>query len=88
MKVAVEISYYPLQPDYEAPILAFIRRLRAQEGITVFTNQLSTQLSGDYDLVMDTLQAAMKESLANGPTASFVIKVLNADIEPGREVVI
>lgn len=83
MQVAVDISYYPLQPDYEAPIKAFIRNLKLHPGIIVATNPLSTQISGDYDTVMNAVQLEMKKSLENGPVASFVLKVLNVAIEPG-----
>ncbi len=88
MQVAVEISYYTLTPDYEKPILDFIRQLRSVVGIEVATNQLSTQVAGDYDLVMNSLQAAMKACLAEGPVANFVLKVLNVEIKPGEEVVV
>lgn len=84
MTVAVEISYYPLQPNYEAPIKAFIHNLRAHPGLKVATNPLSTQVCGDYDTVMTAIQDEMKKSLENGPVASFVFKVLNVSIEPGK----
>ncbi len=86
MQVAVEISYYPLQADYSETILDFIKSLKQEKGIQVATNQLSTQISGNYDLVMQQLQKAMKLSLEEGPTASFVLKILNVAITPGQAV--
>ena len=86
MQVAVEISYYPLTPDYVAPIVAFIQDLKKTEGLKIATNQMSTQIAGDYDLVMNSLQAAMKKCLADGPKASMVLKILNVEIEPGKAV--
>ncbi|MEM9835503.1 MAG: YkoF family thiamine/hydroxymethylpyrimidine-binding protein [Bacteroidota bacterium] len=86
MQVAVEISYYPLLADYEPPIIAFIEGLKTHPGLTVATNQLSTQVSGDYDEVMSAIQSEIKKSLQNGPKASFVLKVLNVDIEPGQVI--
>ena len=65
MQVAVEISYYPLTPDYVAPIVAFIQDLKKTEGLKIATNQMSTQIAGEYDLVMSSLQAAMKKCLTD-----------------------
>lgn len=86
MQVAVDISYYPLTDNYEPSIKEFIRQLKQHPGLTVATNPLTTQISGDYDVVMNAIQAEIKRSLLNGPVASFVLKVLNVDIEPGRVV--
>lgn len=86
MQVAIEISYYPLTPDYEIPIIDFIKGLKSNPDLKVVTNQLSTQISGDYDVAMSAIQAEMKKSLATGPKAAFVMKILNVEIEPGQEV--
>ncbi len=87
MKVAVEISMYPLSQNYEPPIIAFIQALRQVEGLQVATNELSTQVAGDYDLVMDSIRNTMKGAFEQPGTCSFVLKVLNVDISPGTEVV-
>ncbi len=86
MEVAVDISMYPLVAEYEAPIIDFIKRLRSHTDIAVATNQLSTQVSGPYDVVMHAIQQEMKTSLSAGPVCSFVLKVLNVAIEPGKAV--
>ncbi|MEM7575137.1 MAG: hypothetical protein AAF433_19685 [Bacteroidota bacterium] len=86
MQVAVEISYYPLTPEYERPIITFIQDLKQTEGLRIATNQLSTHIAGEYDLVMNSLQAAMKRCMADGPKGSFVLKVLNVEIEPGKTI--
>ena len=77
---------YPLRADYETPIVNFIRRLRAQPGVRVHTNQLSTQLTGEYATVMAALQTAMEPELAGMTSVSFVLKILNVGIEPGQAV--
>lgn len=84
MHTSVDISLYPLRADYLQPIITFIQRLQGTAGLTVATNPLSTQVSGDYDLVMDTLKEAMRDSLAHGTTCAFVLKVLNVAVEPGE----
>ena len=86
MPTSAELSLYPLAPDYKDHIVAFIRRLREEEGITVATNELSTQVTGEYDAVMAALTAAMRPTLAGEVPCSFVVKLLNVGIEPGRAV--
>ena len=73
--VAAELSLYPLTPDYEPVILDFIRLLRAQPGISVATNGLSTQLTGEYSDVMNALTVAMEPTMAGSVTCSFVVKL-------------
>ena len=61
MNVSVELTLSPLQDDFEAPIIAFIKTLRAS-GLTVLENPLSTQVYGPYDQVMELLNSAVKEA--------------------------
>jgi len=70
---------YPLKPYYEGPILDFIDRLRAEKGLRVEVNDMSTQLFGEYDLIMDTLKREVKESFQQGNKVSMVLKILNTD---------
>ncbi|MEL7249993.1 MAG: thiamine-binding protein [Bacteroidota bacterium] len=86
MQVAVEISMYPLTEQFEPPIIRFIQQLKEEAGIQVYTNELSTQVAGEYDLVMDTVQAAIKASFGGSQKCSFVLKVLNIEMQPGRSV--
>ncbi len=85
MQVSVDLSLYPLTADYEAPIIAFIRRLQDYD-IEVATNPLTTQLTGEYDTVMHALTEAMRPTLAAAESCSFVIKILNVAIEPGNNL--
>ena len=80
MKTTVELSKYPLNADYEPPILDFIGRLNAHENITVKTNATSTHVVGDYDEVMNILQKEIKASFEKYGKAIFVMKVLNGDL--------
>lgn len=86
MTTSAELSLYPLTPNYEDTIIGFIHQLRAQPGITVATNGLSTQLTGDYEAVMAALTEAMRPTITSEITCSFVIKVLNVGITPGESV--
>lgn len=80
MKVAVEISLYPLNQQYESPILDFISRLNGHKSLKVQTNNMSTQIEGDYDEVMDILKKELKTSMEMGGVTIGVLKILNQAI--------
>ena len=80
MKATVEISNYPLNADYEPPIIDFIERLKKMEGLTIQVNATSTHVSGDYTLVMDTLKKEIQTSFERYGKMIFVMKVLNGDL--------
>jgi uncharacterized protein YqgV (UPF0045/DUF77 family) len=88
MQVAIDISLYPLRADYEAPIIAFIKDLKSDHRIKVATNELSTQVVGDYDVVFPVVQECIRSSFTTGGTQAFVLKVLNVEIEGGKTVAI
>jgi uncharacterized protein YqgV (UPF0045/DUF77 family) len=76
MKIAVEISMYPLSPDYLPAIQAFIDRVKANGSLDVLVNTMSTQILGELDEVFSTLQREMRASFESGPRAVFVTKFL------------
>ncbi len=78
MEISVELSLTPLQDDFEAPIIDFIKRLRAS-GLTVLENPLSTQVFGDYDKVMALLQTEIKESFNALDHVVLAMKVVKSD---------
>ncbi len=80
MKISVEISLYPLHQQYEAPILDFIHRLNQHAGLKVRTNNMSTQIEGEYERVMDVLKNELKESLEKEEVTIGVLKILNQAI--------
>jgi uncharacterized protein YqgV (UPF0045/DUF77 family) len=82
MKLSVEISKYPLNQDYIPFIQDFIDRLNAHEGLKVITNTMSTQVFGDYDLVMSVLNQEIKKSYETFGKAIFVCKFINGDLSP------
>jgi len=84
MRITVDISLYPLDSDYLPPIKDFIRRLRKFEGLELVTNQLSTQVRGEFDRVTEALDACMKESMNSGRKMVFVTRYLNSDLDIGR----
>ncbi|MFT6448722.1 MAG: hypothetical protein ACJAW8_001073 [Oleispira sp.] len=82
MELSVEISKYPLSEDYIPAIKDFIERLQATEGLSVVGNTMSTQVFGDYDLVMDTLKNEMRRSYEQFGKAIFVCKFIGANLDP------
>jgi len=84
MDITVDISMYPLDADYKPAIRDFIRRLRTYAGLTLVTNQLSTQVSGDFDAVSTAVNACMRESMAGQQRVVFVARYLNAALDIGR----
>ena len=82
MKVAVDISLYPLDADFIPPIKDVIDRLNAHENLEVWTNAMSTQLVGDYDDVMDALRKELGTTFEQLPKAVFVMKMFNNPGQP------
>ncbi len=77
MRVAVDISLYPLADDFIPPIQDVIERLNAISSIEVLTNAMSTQIRGEYDEVMAALNQEIKKTFEQCPKAVFAIKILN-----------
>ncbi len=79
MKLVVDISLYPLNEKYIAPIKAFIDRLNEDTGLETSTSAASTIISGDYEHVMSVLNKEMKRTYMETGQAVFVCKFLNGD---------
>ena len=80
MTASLDISMYPLQENYKKPILDFIDRLRQYEELDVQANNLSTQVFGDYDRLLEILREEMKKSLEEEPAVVMVLKIVNMDV--------
>ncbi|NNC78429.1 MAG: hypothetical protein HKN77_10730 [Woeseiaceae bacterium] len=77
MKVAVDISLYPLDADFIPPIKDVIDRLNSYDDIEVWTNAMSTQLFGEFDVVLDALKQEIGTTFERLPKAVFAIRILN-----------
>jgi uncharacterized protein YqgV (UPF0045/DUF77 family) len=80
MKVAVDISLYPLTENFIPPIQDVIERLNRHDKIEVSTNPMSTQIRGEYDDVMAALQTEIRQTFEAVPKAVFAIRILNNPI--------
>jgi uncharacterized protein YqgV (UPF0045/DUF77 family) len=77
MRVAVDISLYPLSEDWLEPIKDVIARLNAWESLDVTTNPMSTQIRGEYGEVMRALTKEIGTTFDRTPKAVFAIRILN-----------
>ena len=80
MKVAVDISLYPLDTEIIPPILDVIERLKSHDDVYVVTNSMSTQIRGEYEDVMAVLHKEIGTTFEQLPKAVFAIKILNNPI--------
>jgi uncharacterized protein YqgV (UPF0045/DUF77 family) len=83
MRITAEISLYPLAEGFVHDIREFILKLREQPGIEVRTNQVSTQIRGEFAAVTGAVNQCMADSMAQPGTRIFVVKYLNADLDIG-----
>jgi uncharacterized protein YqgV (UPF0045/DUF77 family) len=81
MRVAVDISLYPLDENFIPPIDNVIERLNSYSSIEVTTNPMSTQLRGEYDDVMAALHKEIGATFEDLPKAVFAIKILNNPLD-------
>ena len=76
MRIAVDISLYPLAGDYVPPIKRFIEAIGEHPGLSFEYNSLSTQVSGEIDAVFDALRAEIGRTFEGSARAVFVMKML------------
>ena len=60
MNLTAELSLYPFSADYLPPIKAFIAFLNEVEGLHVETHATCTIISGEDQLVLDTLRDGLR----------------------------
>lgn len=76
MEISVDISMYPLQREFEAPILAFIDMLEKEKHVEVVRNELSTQVHGEYKTIIALLEKEMFSVFQDIPDSVFVLKLV------------
>ena len=81
MLCSVEISMYPLKEDYKPSIITFIKNLRKYPLIKLNTNGMSTQVFGEYTMVMNAVNTEMEKTFLNKNSVVFNLKVINSYLE-------
>jgi uncharacterized protein YqgV (UPF0045/DUF77 family) len=84
MNITAEMSLYPLRDGPVPEIIRFIRELREQPDIEIVSNQLSTQLRGEFEAVTGAINRCMRQVMQAPNTVVLVVKYLNVDLEIGR----
>jgi uncharacterized protein YqgV (UPF0045/DUF77 family) len=85
MRIVADLSLYPLKDGPVPEIIRFIKDIREQEGIEIVTNQLSTQLRGEFEAVTGAINRCMRAVMAaSSNTVVLVVKYLNVDLEIAR----
>lgn len=78
MQISIELTFSPLQDDFEQHIINFIKKLRAS-GLTVLENPLSTQVFGDYEAVMAVLHTEIKAAFMLMDKGLMYMKIVKSD---------
>ena len=78
MNISVELTFSPLQDDFEQHIINFIKQLRGS-GLTVLENPLSTQVYGPYDEVMKVLNTEIKTAFELMDRGLLYMKLVKSD---------
>ena len=72
---------YPLNQEYGTPILQFIERLKSYKELEIRSNTMSTQIFGEYGMVMDTIKEEMKSAFLTKDAIVMVMKFVNQDLK-------
>jgi len=83
MKIVADLSLYPLKDGPVPNIIEFIKDMQKQEGIEIVTNQLSSQLRGDFEAVTGAINHCMRKTMQAPNTVVLVVKYLNIDVDLG-----
>jgi uncharacterized protein YqgV (UPF0045/DUF77 family) len=81
MEITAELSMYPLDAEYKPPIIDFIMDLCQQPGIEIVTNQLSTQLCGEFEAVTGAINRCMHNAMQAERRVIFTVKYLNVALD-------
>jgi uncharacterized protein YqgV (UPF0045/DUF77 family) len=81
MIISIDISMYPLTKSFKAPILAFIHSLQEHPEISIRRNNMSTQVFGEFDVLMPLLNNKMKKAMETDQSVVMILKVVNADLK-------
>ncbi len=84
MEISVELTLTPLQNNFEPPIIAFIKALRAS-GCTIKETPLSTQVYGEFSSVMALITDVTKTAFENTEHIILNMKLVKSnrsDYEP------
>ena len=79
MNISVELTFSPLQDNFEEHIIDFIKKLRASR-LKILENPLSTQVYGEYHTVMKVLTTEIKTAFELMEKGLLYIKIVKSDL--------
>lgn len=79
MNCSIELSLYPLHPDYERIVLEFIEVLD-QNHLKYQVNGMSTQVVGELHQIFPIIQSALENTWSKHGQASLVLKAIKTDV--------
>ena len=78
MKLSIELTLTPLKNDFITSIKSFINQLR-DLGFEIKENPLSTQIYGDFDLIMQKLVPLIKKTFNEEESVMLHLKMVKGD---------
>lgn len=78
MNISVELTFSPLQDDFEEHIINFIKKLR-DSGLSILENPLSTQVFGEYGQVMEVLNTEIEIAFTLIDKGLLYLKIVKSD---------
>ena len=85
MKIVADMSLYPLKDGPIPDIIEFIEDLTERAGIEIVSNQLSSQVRGEFEAVTGAINHCMRKAMEATNTVVLVVKYLNIDAEIDRK---
>ena len=83
MKIVADMSLYPLKNTPVPDIIKFIKDLQQCNDIEIVSNQLTTQISGEFEAVTSAINHCMRKTMEAPDTVVLVVKYLNVSPELG-----
>jgi len=80
MRVTVDISLYPLDANYKPPVRRFVKMLRTYPDLNLLTNQMGTQINGEFEVVTAALNACMAAAMNEGGKVVVAARYVNSDL--------
>jgi uncharacterized protein YqgV (UPF0045/DUF77 family) len=78
MKISAEITLMPLKDDFIPVIKEFIKSLR-NLNLEILENPLSTQIFGEYDVLMNILISKIKIIFSQENSIMINLKIVKGD---------
>ena len=78
MKLSIELTLSPLKNDFIPSVKLFIKQLRGL-GFDIIENPLSTQIYGDFDLIMNKLVPLIKKTFDEEESIMLHLKMVKGD---------